>query len=161
MSSYAHTPIRDLDDLSTASFVPADAVAALGDRFPGPALAEALVPFHATTCPNCGDIGLFRWDFLGRLTHDCGAAWYVSTWAYLGRQISRSFGWGKAFAIATVSPDDDDSAGAVIAGLFMLLVGFLCGLAIRLPFGLLMTPIQAVVKLASSPSLPDAASLSD
>ena len=164
MSSYTLTEF--IDDLPGTYFVPADQAEWLRDEAIAHdclgALSRALIPFHATRCPNCGAVGLFRWAFLGHLTHDCGASWHVSTWAYFARQVGRSVGWGKSFAIESATGSDDDgSLGAAIAGLFIALIGFVLGVSIRLPFGLLMTPIQGVVKLTSRPSLPDAVELCD
>lgn len=47
-------------------------------------------------CPKCGVQGVFRWGFLGKLSHpDCGASWHVGPLEYVAmrmRKASRGFG---------------------------------------------------------------------
>jgi len=104
-----------------------------------------LEKFMPNTCPKCGTNGAFKWHFLGKLKHpDCGWSWYMGPGTYIGSQMKAVFRAG--FEIGAEMSDDAEKKGE--KGILEAIFGFLCGVSIRLPFALLMIPIQAVVSLA-------------
>jgi uncharacterized protein YqgC (DUF456 family) len=100
-----------------------------------------------TVCPNCGALDWFEWKFLGRLTDPiCGQSWYVGLGTYTGMQIRAAFaagGKGARYFTSGVSGGEGAWIGRAL-GWFM---GVLLGLGIRLEFGILMIPIQALAGL--------------
>ncbi len=87
-------------------------------------------------CPRCGAQGVFRWGFLGRLTHGaCGAEWHVGSFEYVAMRVRKAT---RGFA----------GFGGTIVGLAMLL-------CVELPIVLVVfLPIQALARLGDSPEKP-------
>lgn len=110
-----------------------------------------------TVCPNCGAVDWFEWKFLGKLTDPvCGHTWYVGSGTYALIQIRAAFQFGRRFAKYITSGKSQSSTSAgeaavgwLAKGLFWTM-GALLGIGMRLEFGLLMTPIQAIVGLCQS-----------
>ena len=98
-------------------------------------------------CPHCGALDWFEWKFLGRLTDPiCGQSWYAGSGTYAAMQIRAAFsagGKGAKYLTSGVSGGE----GAWIAKALGWFMGVLLGLAIRLEFGVLMIPIQALAGL--------------
>ena len=98
-------------------------------------------------CPHCGALDWFEWKFLGRLTDPiCGQSWYAGSGTYTAMQIRAAFaagGKGAKYFTSGVSGGE----GAWIARALGWFMGVLLGLAIRLEFGVLMIPIQALAGL--------------
>ena len=101
-----------------------------------------------TVCPNCGALDWFEWKFLGRL-HDpvCGHSWYAGSGIYAAMQIRAGFGAGNKFAKHITSQAGE---GAWLLKAPFWCMGLIIGLAIRLEFGLLMIPVQAIAGLFQS-----------
>lgn len=107
-------------------------------------LNYALKPFIQGSCPKCNASGAFKWRFLGKLSHPaCTVSWYADPGTYAGRQIKAVFSTGGELAGEMASKEK--KAGAGIMGMLM---GFIMGVSFRLPFAILMMPIQAVVSLS-------------
>lgn len=99
-----------------------------------------------TVCPNCGALDWFEWRFLGRLKDPiCGHSWYVGSGTYTLMQIRAAFAAGGRFAKHLTSGVSGE--GAWIAKALGWFMGVILGLAIRLEFGVLMIPVQAIVGL--------------
>lgn len=98
-------------------------------------------------CPNCGALDWFEWKFLGRLTDPiCGHSWYVDSGTYTGMQIRAAFaagGKGAKYMTSGIS----GGQGAWIGRAMGWFMGVILGLGIRLEFGILMIPIQALAAL--------------
>lgn len=108
-------------------------------------LLFGLKKFVSDFCPKCGANGAFKFHFLGKLKHpDCGFSWYVDPGSYIGKQLKAvvSSGVEASFEMGDSTERRGEKAGCLTA-----IFGFLCGVSIRLPFALLMIPIQAVVSL--------------
>jgi hypothetical protein len=92
--------------------------------------------FEPATCPACGLTAYFRFHFLGRFRHStCSRSWYLTTGRYAGRQFRRALAAGVDMG---GSPDEK-------AGLLARMAAFLLGAWMRLAFGLLTVPLQALV----------------
>ena len=53
--------------------------------------------FEPLACPNCGEVGYFKWLALGRHVHaQCGHGWVESPWRTLWENTKRLFGPAKA-----------------------------------------------------------------
>lgn len=97
------------------------------------------------SCPKCGDIDWFEWRFLGKLTDPvCGYQWYVDSGVYAGKQIRASFQLGKK--IVKYFNHGVSGEGAWIAKAAGAFTGMVIGLVVRLPYGVLMIPVQAVAR---------------
>jgi hypothetical protein len=107
-----------------------------------------------TVCPNCRELDWFEWKFLGRLTDPvCGHSWYAGSGAYALMQLRASFQFGARFGKYMTSGTSRSSAsageaavGSLAKGMFWIL-GALLGVGIRLEFGVLVIPIQALAGL--------------
>jgi hypothetical protein len=100
-----------------------------------------------TVCLHCGALDWFEWKFLGRLTDPiCGQSWYVGPGTYTGMQIRAAFAAGGKGA-KYLSSGVSGGQGAWIGRAMGWLMGVLLGLGIRLEFGVLMIPIQALAGL--------------
>ncbi len=110
-------------------------------------LIYALSKFVGGSCPKCGESGSFKWHFLGKLVHPkCGLTWYINPGAYIAAQLTAVFRTGVEIGVDAAEPDKKGEGGGFIGGVF----GFLMGVSIRLPFALLMIPIQAIVSLTQA-----------
>lgn len=110
-------------------------------------LKFALEKFLLTECPKCKASGAFKWHFLGKLSHpDCGRSWFVGPCEYIVAQLKAVFRTGGEIAGSAIS-DAEKKGESGFAG---MIFGFLMGVMIRLPFAILMIPIQAVVSLCQS-----------
>jgi hypothetical protein len=99
-----------------------------------------------TVCPNCGALDWFEWKFLGKLTDPvCGYTWYAGSGTYVLMQVRAGFQAGSRFTKYLTSGISGE--GAWIAKALGWFMGTLVGIGVRLEFGLLMTPIQAMVGL--------------
>jgi hypothetical protein len=99
-----------------------------------------------TVCPNCGALDWYEWKFLGKLTDPfCGHTWYAGSGTYSLMQLRAAFQAGSRFTKYLTSGISGE--GAWIAKALGWVMGSLLGIGIRLEFGLLMTPIQAIVGL--------------
>jgi uncharacterized protein YecT (DUF1311 family) len=130
---------------------------AAGKKFSLPASearkpAAELNPFDdkvaiKTICPNCGALDWFEWRFLGRLKDPvCGRTWYAGSGIYALMQIRAGFGAGGKFA-KHLNSQIGNGEGAWIAKGLGWCTGMLLGLAIRLEFGVMMIPVQALAGL--------------
>jgi hypothetical protein len=100
-------------------------------------------------CPKCGDLDWFKWKFLGRLTDPvCGHSWYVGSGAYTMMQIRAALAAGDKCAKYGTSGISGEAAW--IGKAVGWITGIILGLAIRLEFGLLMIPIQALAGLSQA-----------
>jgi hypothetical protein len=109
-----------------------------------PSLNYALKTFIPAECPKCNASGAFKWHFLGKLSHPaCTASWYVAPGTYVGKQIKAVFSTGGEMAGEMTS-----KAKGTGEGIIGMLMGFIMGVSFRLPFAVLMLPIQAVVSLS-------------
>lgn len=98
-----------------------------------------------TPCPKCNASGAFKHHFLGKLTHPaCSCSWYVTPGTYIGTQLKSVFRAGRDIG-GDMSLDAEKKGEKGYAEMFF---GFLMGVAIRLPFAVLMIPIQSIVSLA-------------
>jgi len=96
--------------------------------------------------PKCGDVDWFEWRFLGRLKDPvCGHAWYAGSGLYALMQIRAAFGAGKRFAKYMTSGISGELAW--LARGMGWFVGTILGIGIRLEFGVLMIPVQAIAGL--------------
>ena len=97
-------------------------------------------------CPKCGALDWFEWRFLGKLTDPvCGHTWYVGSGTYTLMQLRAGFAAGHRFAKYLTSGVSGE--GAWIAKAMGWFMGVILGLGIRLEFGVLMIPIQALAGL--------------
>jgi len=99
-----------------------------------------------TVCPHCGALDWFEWKFLGRLTDPiCGHSWYAGSVTYTLMQIRAGFSLGRKYAKYTTS----GTSGVALwpAKAFFWFLCLLLGLGVRLEFGVLMIPIQALAGL--------------
>lgn len=111
-------------------------------------LSVGLEKFRDDRCPNCNATGLFKWHFLGKLKHpDCGWSWFVGPGAYTGAQLRSVFRTGMEIGAEIHSDAEKKGEKGGCIGAFF---GFFIGLGFRLPFALLMIPIQAIVSLSQS-----------
>jgi SH3 domain-containing protein len=107
----------------------------------------ALEKFLLIDCPKCRASGAFKWHFLGKLSHpDCGRSWFVGPGEYIVAQLKAVFRTGGEIAGSAIS-DAEKKGESGFAG---MIFGFLMGVMIRLPFAIMMIPIQAVVSLCQS-----------
>jgi hypothetical protein len=104
-------------------------------------------------CPKCGEIDWFEWKFLGKLTDPvCGHSWYVSTGVYALQQVRATFSaMGKGIRYMN---KDVHGQGAGIAKVLGVIGGASIGFAFRLPYALIMIPIQAAVSLSKAKNDP-------
>ena len=123
---------------------------------PRPRANAELNPFDdeiavRTWCPNCGDTDWFEWKFLGKLTDPiCGYTWYAGSGMYTMRQIRAIFGMAKK--MVKYLSHGASGEGAWIARVLGGFVGVVVGIAFRLPFAMIMIPIQAIVRLSTQKS---------
>lgn len=102
-----------------------------------------------TVCPNCGALDWFEWKFLGRLKDPvCGHSWYAGSGTYAVMQIRAAFAAGNKGAKYFTSGVSGE--GAWIAKAMGWFMGVTLGLGIRLEFGVLMIPIQALAGLCQA-----------
>ncbi len=95
-------------------------------------------------CPKCGQMDWFEWKFLGKLSDPvCGHSWYVGPGQYTLRQIRATFG-AMAKGVRYMNKDVHGE-GAWIAKILGVFGGAVIGFVFRLPFALIMIPIQAAV----------------
>jgi hypothetical protein len=95
-------------------------------------------------CPNCGDVDWFEWRFLGKLRDPlCGHEWYTTTGVYTTKQIRAAFQLGGK--LVKYFKHGISGEGAWIARGMSYLVALPLGIGIRLPVGVVMIPIQAIV----------------
>jgi hypothetical protein len=103
----------------------------------------ATIDFEDVRCPECGVGGFYKRHFLGRLTHrpGCGFSWHISPLRYALVQFGAClrFSLGAGFDLS--SDDEKKGKNGCLSGIF----GFLFGLFLRLPFAILMIPIQTIV----------------
>jgi len=111
-------------------------------------LSYALEKFISQACPNCGTSGAYKWHFLGQLNHPgCGWSWYVGPGAYIVAQLKGVFRTGAEIGgDILVDSEKKGESGGCIGAMF----GFIFGVCFRLPFALIMIPIQAIVSLAQT-----------
>jgi hypothetical protein len=103
-----------------------------------------------TVCPNCGELDWFEWNFLGKLNDPfCDYTWYASSGTYVLMQFLAAFQAGRKFS-KYLNSGISRGEGAWIAKVLGWSTGILLGISIRLEFGLLMTPIQAIIGLCQS-----------
>jgi hypothetical protein len=99
----------------------------------------------------------FEWKFLGKLTDPvCGHSWYADSVIYTKRQLDATFEMVRRCAKYFNSGVSGQGAwfGKLLGG-FM---GLVLGLGMRLPYAVLMVPIQAVVRSVNQKgTLPPAA----
>lgn len=96
-------------------------------------------------CPHCGDTDWFEWRFLGKLEDPvCGHEWYADSAVYAGKQVRASFQMGKK--LVKYFNHGVSGEGAFIAKALGGFTGMVFGLAFRLPYGLILIPVQALVK---------------
>lgn len=108
-------------------------------------LLLAIEKFVKEACPKCGTSGFYKHHFLGKLTHpDCGCSWYMSPGTYIGTQLKSVFRAGRD--IGGDMAMDAEKKGE--KGIFEMLFGFIMGAAFRLPFAVIMIPIQSIVSLS-------------
>ena len=108
-------------------------------------LAYALGDFIPGACTKCNASGMFKWHFLGKLTHpSCSKSWYVPPGTYIGRQLGAVFRTGGELAGGAISDAEKKGEKGYAEGIF----SFLIGATFRLVFAVLMIPIQAVVSLS-------------
>lgn len=108
-------------------------------------LVIALEDFTPGACPKCNASGTFKWHFLGKLTHPpCSESWYVPPGTYSVRQLKAVFRTGRNMG-GEMSMDAEKKGEK---GYAEMIFGFLFGAAFRLPFAVLMMPIQAVASLS-------------
>jgi hypothetical protein len=100
-------------------------------------------------CPNCGALDWFEWKFLGHLKDPvCGHSWYAGSVTYTLMQIRAAFSFGRKYAKHTTSGTSGVALWPVKA--FFWFVYLLLGLGVRLEFGILMIPIQALAGLGQT-----------
>jgi hypothetical protein len=105
----------------------------------------AMEKFREDSCPKCGVDGAFKWHFLGRLKHpDCGWAWYVGPGTYIGKQLKAVLLTGMGIGGQVTEDAEKKGERGCLGAIF----GFILGIIIRLPFALLMIPIQAIISIA-------------
>lgn len=108
-------------------------------------LGYALESFVPGACPKCNASGMFKWHFLGKLTHPpCGKSWYVPPGTYIGRQLGAVFRTGGEMAGKAISDAEKKGEKGYAEGIF----SFIMGAVFRFVFAILMIPIQAVVSLS-------------
>jgi hypothetical protein len=106
-------------------------------------LDYALEEFEPSICPKCNADGAYKWHFLGKHNHPaCNVSWYVTPGKYIGRQIKASFRAGRD--IGGEAASKESSTGGSIG---MMLFGFIIGFCFRLPYSVLLMPVQAVFSL--------------
>ncbi len=141
----------------THEFIPAEILGEFKERLEREentvALSVGLEKFRTDICPNCSAAGEYKWHFLGKQNHpDCGWSWYISPGPYLVKQLGDVFKIG--LEAASYGYDDVDKQTGKKGGCFGAIGGFVGGMlisiAFRLPFALLMIPIQAVISLSQS-----------
>ncbi len=100
-------------------------------------------------CPNCNALDWFEWKFLGKLTDPvCGHTWYAGSGQYATIQIRAVFSAaGRTIKYMNTGVGKGESAAiAKVVGGF---TGATFGIAFRLPFAIIMIPIQAVVRVSN------------
>lgn len=108
------------------------------------AFEVGLEKFLQGSCPNCNTPGAYKWHFMGKLKHpDCGWTWYLGPGKYVAEQLKAVFRAGFGLGSDMHEPDKKGEGGGCLGAIF----GFILGFFVRLPFALLMIPIQAVVSL--------------
>jgi hypothetical protein len=129
-------------------FLPAKTIEAFRQRLTQEgtlnSLVYALEDFIPGACPKCNASGTFKWHFLGKLTHPrCSESWYVPPGTYSVRQLKAVFRTGRNMG-GELSLEAGKKGEK---GYAEIIIGFLVGAAFRLPFAILMMPIQTVVSL--------------
>lgn len=105
-----------------------------------------LEKFLDASCPNCNASGVFKWHFLGRLKHpECGWSWYVGIGTYAVEQLRAVFRTGME--ISADAANDAEKRGEK-HGCISIIFEVLLGVFLRLPFAILMIPIQAIFSIA-------------
>lgn len=143
---------RELHELCGRSvFMSAEQIEAFSSRLKAEgnlaSLVFALEKFRPAACPKCKAEGAYKWQFLGKLTHpECNKSWYVDPGTYIGSQLKAVFRTGAEIGGGMAS--DAEKKGE--KGYFEMFFGFVMGMMIRLPFALMMIPVQAVVSLSQS-----------
>lgn len=113
------------------------------------ALSVGLEKFRSDACPNCNAVGAYKWHFLGKLSHpDCGWSWYVGPGAYTGAQLKAVFRTGMNLSAEAYG--DAEKKGEKAGGCLGAVFSFILGICFRLPFALIMIPIQAIVSLSQN-----------
>jgi hypothetical protein len=108
-------------------------------------LAYALGNFIPGACTKCDASGMFKWHFLGKLTHPpCSRSWYVPPGTYIGRQMGAVFRAGGEMAGEAISDAEKKGKSGYADGIF----SFIMGAIFRFVFAVLMIPIQAAVSLS-------------
>ncbi len=107
------------------------------------ALIFATRDFVGSSCPQCSEAGRFKPHFLGRVVHrpGCGRSWHVSPLVYAGIQFKACFHRGLEMGFGMAEDDEKKGKGGFLSTIF----GFVFGLLLRLPFAILMIPIQTIV----------------
>src|SRR5207244_2536926 len=77
----------------------------------------------------------------------CDYTFYVSSGKYLGMQLRAAFGAGKKYA-KELNSKVSDGEGALLAKTLGWVIGISIGMGVRLEFGVLMLPIQAIAALS-------------
>ncbi len=101
-----------------------------------------------THCPKCEASDWFEWKFLGKLTDPiCGHTWYADSGTYTVQQMR-----AVEMSRRTVKYMNHgiSGEGAWIAKILGGFLGMVLGMAFRLPFAVMMIPIQAVVRLSGT-----------
>ena len=110
-----------------------------------------------TVCPNCGAVDWFEWKFLGKLKDPvCGHSWFAGSGTYALMQLRAMFaaaGKGAKYMNAGINFEGTQ--------IFLKPIGWFCGaifgVVFRLPFGLLMIPIQALAAVTKARTGPEIA----
>jgi hypothetical protein len=107
------------------------------------ALSFAIRDFVGSRCPQCSEAGRFKPHFLGRVVHrpGCGRSWHVSPLVHAGIQFKSCFHRGLEMGFGMAEDDEKKGKGGFLSTIF----GFVFGLLLRLPFAILMIPIQTIV----------------
>jgi hypothetical protein len=111
-------------------------------------LSWALEDFVDEACPNCQAAGKYRFHFMGKLNHSqCGWSWFLGPGSYSAIQIGKVFRTGMELGAGTASKAEEDRGGC-LSQFFGMIFGFILGVIVRLPFALLMIPVQALFSLS-------------
>jgi hypothetical protein len=104
-------------------------------------------------CPGCGDVDWFEWKFLGKLTDQvCGCSWYVGSGTYTRQQLRAVIQSGGKMAkdLTRGVAGEESLVGGLVGKLIGGFGGVVIGIAFRLPFAIIMVPIQAIVRISVS-----------